>query len=493
MVLEIPAGPTALAIGFWYYPMEGGVKYAFVGISSDGNVERIFVPELLIDEHGHNTMVCHAKYTGPRVRTSYSGVRDDQLFFAGSFREERPIRDSKGHSVPLVDGSNSSVYVSISRSDDEIQIDTGGVRNWRGWERVSTFESYRYRRNSHDEWEYVSGEHSETEWIPIYDGDVGPWPAPSSHVGPTQPSYGVTLYAVDIGHLESYTPKSFPSPRHFFRFCEPQVVAGKMRWSKDVLHAFLEAHVDAMSRFPKQADNDIANSVEVGKMIAAALLGNEDDAIEYFAKAVALPTARSGKEAAKALGDMWMGYRYAYSTTKQDVQQRIDYLAREVLYNNTVPKCYGQSKVSNSDVEAVVRHSFRALPNEADLMSTIRRRLYEGGMMPSLYKGWDLVPFSFVCDWFGDIGNYLEGLESVHHAREYIYTESCYSLKYDLTVDVEDVQQSLQMYTRVYMLPPLDDDLWSYFDYSYKSSRGPTVKTKLKRTGDVGALTLNFL
>jgi hypothetical protein len=493
MVLEIPAGPLAICQGFWYQPEAGGnQKYLYVGYPGDNNVEYVHVPEMLIDERGHNTMVCHGKYLNPCVLPTYSKLRDNELFYVGSFNEARRMKDSEGRPNRPVDGGSWSVSCRSWGDTKDAYFTYGSVVEFRG--RIQDRFSYtHWRKDSKQRWYIADLESSHSEWKEKDPDDYGPWAAPNGHCGSVEHTDAHAIYDVNIGKLIDYTPKTFLSPRHFFRFSEPEVVTGKVQFSKDVQHSFLEAHLDAMSRFPKQADNDLANGIEVGKLIAAALLGNEDDAIEYFSKAVALPLAKSGKQAAKALGDMWMGYRYAYSTTKQDVHQRIDYLAREALYNNVVPKCYGQSTVSDRVVEAVVKHSFRALPNEADLMSTIRRRMYEGGVMPSLYKGWDLVPFSFVCDWFGDIGNYFEGLEGIHHAREYIYSESCYSLKYDLNITIEGVPQTLQMYTRVYMLPPLDDTLWNYFDYSYKSARGATVKTKLKRAGDVGALSLNFL
>lgn len=499
MVLEIPAGPKALSHGVWYCPEQGRETWRLEVVTPDegDDTVKLIIPELLLDEHGHNTMVCHGKYVGINVKTEYSDPTKD--IHLGSFRETRPLRrGSKTLPIPVNPvntGGDYSCFLSITKSSaDEVICAHGGTTEFRGrWKRY--FSRSTWVRGLRD-WVFKDAEHSE-EWRDRKQDEVDPPAAPEDHVGPISATDRVPVSYIDIGYLKDYRPKTFLSPRHFMRFNELNVVSGKAAWDDHVKHAFLEAHLDAMSRFPKQADNDLANAIEVGGMIASVLLGDPDAALEFFGKQVVYRFVEpNAKTAAKTLGGFWMAYRYAYSTTKQDTQQRISYLAREVLYNNICPKCYGQADVQThmpGDVQAVVKHSFRALPNEADLMSTIRRRLYEGGIMPSLYKGWDLVPFSFVVDWVGEIGNYLEGLEGIHHAREYLYTESCYSLQYFIDVDIEGVQQRLQMYTRVYELPPLDEQYWDFFAYNYTNSKGSSVTTKLKRSGDVGALTLNFI
>jgi hypothetical protein len=162
---------------------------------------------------------------------------------------------------------------------------------------------------------------------------------------------------------------------------------------------FTEAYYAAMANIPQLATNNIANIVQIVdtlKMIREVATGH-------------LPS-RIGK-----LGDLakdaWLGYRYVYSTTKMDIQEATVYACK--LYDaldRGVPYC----RVSGDYTEGTARYRFSCkirwkdlIPEDIrDLMNN-RGMLERAGLALNLETAWDLIPYSFVVDWFLPVGDWL--------------------------------------------------------------------------------------
>lgn len=97
-------------------------------------------------------------------------------------------------------------------------------------------------------------------------------------------------------------------------------------------------------------------------------------------------------------------------------------------------------------------------------MSRLLQRLYDYDIFPSYQNLWDLVPYSFVVDWFKDVGSYLDALDSqcylstintvgtlvTHRDMIKSYPASSISSEYEGTFDII-------LYDRIagVMLPPM--------------------------------------
>jgi hypothetical protein len=223
-----------------------------------------------------------------------------------------------------------------------------------------------------------------------------------------------------------------------------------------------EAYKKAVAEFPKQADNNIANFMEIGEMIFDALHGDLSS----------VP---------KTIDGLWMWYRYQYSTTKSDVKQAIDYWDRLKSGIENGAKYHGTVEIRALGADIRVRWSGDIRLNTDDMQALMQHRLWSAGLEPTLYTGWDLVPFSFVADWFLDIGDKLEDMDNERHAyADYLVSNSCYSFSYIRESDVGPVS----CYYRFYE-PPIQADGECYY-----SSRGrSSVATWLKRGADASVLT----
>jgi hypothetical protein len=103
----------------------------------------------------------------------------------------------------------------------------------------------------------------------------------------------------------------------------------------------------------------------------------------------------------ETLSDMWLKYRYAYCTTKSDIEELGRFLATNSDGGPTVARAGDSLDTGTMHVKILMR------PKSNSLGETVNR-LTEYGAAPSLYNLWDLVPFSFIVDWFADIGDVLE-------------------------------------------------------------------------------------
>jgi hypothetical protein len=104
------------------------------------------------------------------------------------------------------------------------------------------------------------------------------------------------------------------------------------------------------------------------------------------------------------------------------------------------------------------------------------------GVNLSGYKVWDLIPFSFIADWFVDIGGMLKDQEMLHSYADYIFGDFWWSIKYK-TTDVEPYNSKVYSRWSEYYVP-------TSVIRSYNSA---STGTWLKRAGDTVALTTSLL
>lgn len=132
-----------------------------------------------------------------------------------------------------------------------------------------------------------------------------------------------------------------------------------------------------------------------------------------------------GRDPLKAASNMWLEYTYGWTPFMSDVrnaafalmdavEKEPNRMARFTGSAKSVQRAFNPNvkwEVSPestgpyfADVKDSVRYVWRAAPNDLDLPARF-------GLGNPFEIGWELLPFSFVADWFLPIGDYLAALD----------------------------------------------------------------------------------
>lgn len=180
--------------------------------------------------------------------------------------------------------------------------------------------------------------------------------------------------------------------------------AGNLGFSKDQLESKLAEFYFESAEQLRLSSNNIANIRDVSEIVSS--LRNPLKLLENTANALKKQIGKKGFK------DAWLKYRYVYNTTKSDIQDASSKLGQTVLTDRDTIVVRDQipaAAISGNDT-VVVHAKFVA---EEDLSkvseaSLIWAKLTQLGLQPDLYNIWDMVPFSFVVDWFLPIGDFFE-------------------------------------------------------------------------------------
>lgn len=188
------------------------------------------------------------------------------------------------------------------------------------------------------------------------------------------------------------------------------------------------AYLDALDHVPSMNDNNISNILSLVSFIKGIVIDHR----------VEIP---------KSLQSAWLAYRYSYSTTKQDVQEAVDFMHRTVgkdLFGKGFD-CYGVTTYVYNGTPVTARCRVSMYPKELDYLDRIWTGLYKYGLSPSFYVIWDSIPYSFIVDWFVPVGDILNGYDKTHmYDRTYTISDIWYSIKYSYT----DVDGTYTTYAR---------------------------------------------
>lgn len=138
------------------------------------------------------------------------------------------------------------------------------------------------------------------------------------------------------------------------------------------------------------------------------------------------------KDSSKHVASGWLKYRYAYTTTKADVEQYTRAKLGEYLGNLTDQRVLrGKEKIDDGMVRVKMRLHDNTAPNlDYELIG-----LDQWGLFPGLYNLWDLIPFSFIADWGSNLGDYLQDIDQSIYFRYYKVDELLVTYKQELTRD----------------------------------------------------------
>lgn len=238
--------------------------------------------------------------------------------------------------------------------------------------------------------------------------------------------------------------REFPSPEYLskaFLLNEPEIHYAKMDpmllgkdlefknyWSNYLMqHALLEA----CESFPKLSDNSISNVMEIVGFVKALVVDHK----------IEIP---------RSLQSAWLAYRYQFTTTKADVKEAVKFVRRHSdLGDLTRPiSCYGTSSTMYKDTLVTCRCSIDIEPRNLKTLDRIMRALDTYGLTPDFYVIWDMIPYSFIVDWFLPIGDILATLDAdakYFSGEFYNLKNLCYSFSYNRELDDGNV---VKCYTR---------------------------------------------
>lgn len=194
-------------------------------------------------------------------------------------------------------------------------------------------------------------------------------------------------------------------------------------------NGFACAFTEAAKRLPYAATNSLANFVELAAAIISISRGLKEIAragryatawaekLDLGTKGVSLGVTdfkNPFRATFKRPKDLWLAYRYSYCTTKSDIEE-YSTLIRQLsqLPDDEHVKVGGGFWRDDMYFRATAEFCVaKVLPQEVyDMVGTFNAEL-------SARNAWDLIPFSFVVDWFLKIGDSLERFEVFNKAQE---------------------------------------------------------------------------
>lgn len=127
----------------------------------------------------------------------------------------------------------------------------------------------------------------------------------------------------------------------------------------------------------------------------------------------------------------WLAYKYGWTPLLMDVKNAAEFFAQQhvgrpirftvkshqatnFVYNrsvNYVP--YGGSTPNYATTEALTGHIVHRCKLWLEVTNPTASAVQQLGISNPLLIAWELVPYSFVFDWFCQVGNYLQGLTAL--------------------------------------------------------------------------------
>jgi hypothetical protein len=206
---------------------------------------------------------------------------------------------------------------------------------------------------------------------------------------------------------------------------------------------FYKAYYTAIDKLPALQQNTFANILEIVNTIRS------------FADGLDMSDFRTLK---KTSSDLWLRYRYQYNTTISDIEEVTNAVARLQAIMGKPVSTYGGASKDGVTATCQVKVMVPELSSINDFLRRINLR-------PTLVNVWDVIPYSFVVDWFFKVGPFLEDLQKWIDSPTMDITEVWYSVWQSR--DDKDVGLRVSEYGRWRGNPPA----LPYFSSSEVSSK----------------------
>lgn len=160
-----------------------------------------------------------------------------------------------------------------------------------------------------------------------------------------------------------------------------------------------------------------------------------------FVRSISHPRSRTGKSAA----DRWLQYQYGWLPTMSDIYGLSEVIARRV--QEGIPH-YKRASHTSSVNDQWVSGLFRNTHAELFTIRTKARYIVREPKLKSLaqvgftnpaHLVWELLPYSFVVDWFIPVGDYLSSLDALVGVEDLVVARSSDRLRRIESVGVNPV------------------------------------------------------
>lgn len=247
-----------------------------------------------------------------------------------------------------------------------------------------------------------------------------------------QPSEGGTIYSglldgeslksVDDGSLTDFQFKH----NEYWAYYGQQVLGALPNLYRN---GFACAFTEAARQLPFVSSNGIANVAELAAAIVSIANGiksigklNLVQPKAYMSRAI-VPSS--------TLGNKWLFYRYAFKTTKSDIAEYTSLLTR---MSNIAKSDHIRVGGGFSREDIFFRCTCEYASSDV-IPDDVRAALRQFGLELNSYTAWDLIPYSFVVDWFLNIGDLLEKYEVFERGQKFTPVDTWYSCKTRYMVD----------------------------------------------------------
>lgn len=223
------------------------------------------------------------------------------------------------------------------------------------------------------------------------------------------------------------------------------------------------AFLNLVENVPRLNDNNISNLLEISSFIKSLVID----------KKVEVP---------KSLSDAWLSYRYTYGTSKMDATQAIHFVHRHMdLGDWSHLKTHGNFGIAYDGTYIRCHCVADVLPKQLDTVSRLWKKLYTYGLSPTFYTAWDMIPYSFVVDWFLPIGDIMAAWDAEREMKHFYDIRNVqYSLTYERDTDIGVVR----CYSRWLAGPPPE------LQGRYFLEKNASSRTVVKRIIDGAALII---
>lgn len=188
----------------------------------------------------------------------------------------------------------------------------------------------------------------------------------------------------------------------------------------------------------------------------------------------------------KKANDLWLQYRYVISTSALDAEEATKALLeselREKIAAGGSALFSGQSFYNIDGVDIICRCHMQVRSLASYLAEQLLFELDRWGMIPDSYLVWDMIPYSFIVDWFVPIGDALAVEDANKKFEQQFKVDRCmYSFAYTRKIKGIEVSN----YSRWVSDPviPLG------FTYMVDLHSTTSTKTIFKRMIDLWAIT----
>lgn len=272
-----------------------------------------------------------------------------------------------------------------------------------------------------------------------------------------------------------------------------------VRIDGDLEKAKQDLFVDCCSQV-QVSDNNIQNIMELIDIVQDIRNGKLQELIEDVKKIPEIAKNRLKqlrnmeaaernssllKTAGRVSGSAWLSYRYAYNTTKMDIEDAVDAAVAgytRILTDQTVKhplRSHGTYGDYHCNLKLRIKDDF------SKNLEVFANKVHTFGLLPTLHVVWDMIPYSFMVDWVFPVDKNLSNFDELYFADSYQIIEALFSYKWEKTgIPYAGSTIDLKCYSRWFenRVPE-----WTWDD---DSSKFWTTRT-LKRAADVMSLVVS--